>query len=171
MTAGSLERDVHAKAPILALGLGNLLLTDDGVGLRLAKELASAFTHEPRVEFVDGGTMGLSLLGVAEGRQAILILDAVGLGAAPGSVHALDETQIREFRSRRAGTAHEGNALGLLEALTLLGSVPDTMTVVGIEPDVIRTGASLSPAVEAAVGTAVAMADTILRRWLDSTLG
>jgi hydrogenase maturation protease len=171
MTAGCPDRDAPARPPILALGLGNLLLTDDGAGLRLVKELASSFVDESRVEFVDGGTMGLSLLGVAEARQAILILDAVGLGAAPGSVHALDETQVREFRARRAGTAHEGNALGLLEALTLLGLAPRTMMVVGIEPEVVRTGAAGSPVVEAAVDAAVAAAHSILRKWLDSTLG
>jgi len=171
MTAGSREHEAVARAPILVLGLGNLLLTDDGAGLHLVRELASSFGGEARVEFVDGGTLGLSLLGVAEGRQAILILDAVGLGAAPGSVHVLDEEQICEFRARRAATAHEGNALALLEALTLLGSAPHRMMVVGIEPEEIRTGDTLSPVVEAALNSAMAAAGSILQRWLDSTLG
>ena len=76
------------EAPILVLGIGNTLLMDDGVGVLLVEEfrcLSSLPADE--VEFLDGGTQGLALLGRMAGRRALVILDAVNLGATPGTVH------------------------------------------------------------------------------------
>ena len=160
MTSGSLEPDT-ARAPVLVLGLGNLLLSDDGCGLRLL-ELLSLQVTDHRVEFLDGGTQGLALLGHLEQRSAILILDAVGLGATPGTVHVLREPESGELRARRASTAHEGNALELLEVMTLLdGSLPP-IAVVGIEPEIVQTGAALSRTVEEAIPQALEQARTVL---------
>jgi hydrogenase maturation protease len=74
---------------------------------------------EEEVEFVDGGTQGLALLGYLNDRKAIIILDAVGLGAAPGTVHLLGSDEVVALGGRRAGTSHEGNALELLATARL----------------------------------------------------
>src|SRR5271157_1480534 len=102
----------RGKAPILVLGVGNALLRDDGVGLRLLSDLSrEGLALDGEVEFLDGGTQGLALLDRIAGRHALLILDAVKLGAAPGAVHAL-----REWREcgARSSTAHESNVSELL---------------------------------------------------------
>ena len=78
--------------PILVLGLGNVLLQDDGVGPALLGLLETLHGKDDRVQFVDGGTQGLALLGYLSDRQAVLILDAVALGAEPGSVHVREDT-------------------------------------------------------------------------------
>ena len=75
----------RGKAPILVLGVGNALLRDDGVGLRLLSDLSrEGLAWDGEVEFLDGGTQGLALLDRIAGRHALLILDAVKLGAARG---------------------------------------------------------------------------------------
>ena len=79
---------MNDQPPVLALGLGNLLLGDDAVGLRLL-EMLQAESADPRVEFVDGGTQGISLTGYLANRRGVLVLDAIGLGAAPRTVHVL----------------------------------------------------------------------------------
>jgi hydrogenase maturation protease len=159
MTAGS-----ASGAPVLVLGLGNLLLTDDAVGLRLLQVLRETQLPTADIEFVDGGTQGLSLLPVLSGRRAVLILDAAGFGAQPGSVHILRDDEVWNVRAaRRSRSAHEGNAVELLEAARLLGDTPEQIAVVGVEPDVIKTGIGLSPAVESAVPAAVAAAQQILQ--------
>lgn len=152
MTAGSTD--------ILVLGLGNLLLSDDGLGLRLLKALAA---EGAPAEFLDGGTQGLALLSHLDGRRALIILDAVALGAPPGAVHVLQGDAIT---AHRAATAHGSNALELLAIARLLGDLPPSVTIIGIEPDCIRTGIGLSPAVEAALPEALARA----REALESTL-
>jgi hydrogenase maturation protease len=154
--------DQLAPAPLLVLGLGNLLLTDDGVGLRLLEELQRSAEWGDTVDFVDGGTRGTALLGYLEHRQALLILDAVALGGGPGAVHVLRDEEVYSLRSRLAGTAHEGNALQLLRTARLLGGHPEVVVVVGVEPEVLETNIGLSPAVEAALPRAVETARQIL---------
>ena len=155
MTAGS----VDCHAPTLVLGLGNLLLEDDGAGLRLLEELRHDPRHGEEIEFVDGGSQGLALLGYLEGRASVLVLDAVQLGAAPGTVHVLDG---RDLQAAHASTAHESGALELLELARLVGQAPENLVVVGIEPEAMHTGIGLSEAVEAALPEALARARKIL---------
>jgi len=162
MTAGSPDR-----APVLVLGLGNLLLADDAAGLRLLEQLAKESLDGGTADYVDGGTQGLALVGELDGRGAVLILDAVGLGAAPGTVHVLRDEQIEGLRARRSSSAHEGNALELLEAARLIGCLPRHVVVVGIEPAAVHTGIGLSPAVDAAIPTALAAARKILESLQD----
>ena len=170
MTAGSVDAAPDTagapRAPILVLGLGNLLLSDDAAGLHLEAALLAERGASAQVEFVDGGTQGLALLHYLAKRRAILVLDAVGLGAEPGSVHVLRGPAIDGLRMRRSTTAHEGNALELLATARLLGDVAEEIVVVGVEPARIATGIGLSPQVEAALPAAIARARAVLESML-----
>jgi hydrogenase maturation protease len=147
MTPGSVER------PVLVLGVGNALLGDDGAGLLLLAELErDAEKWGDQVEFLDGGTQGLALLDRIASRRALLVLDAVALGAEPGTVHIL---RGWKHAGARASTAHESNVAELLQASTLLGECPEEVTVIGIEPARIETGMGVSGAVAKGVGEAV----------------
>ena len=168
MTAGSVDV-APVRAPILVLGLGNLLLSDDAAGLHLEAALkAERGGDSPEVEFVDGGTQGLALLDYLSNRRAVLVLDAVGLGAEPGSVHVLRGPAIDGLRVQRATTAHEGNALELLAVARLLGDEAAEIVVIGVEPAIVATGIGLSPEVTAGLGEAMerarAVLDSMLRR-------
>lgn len=162
------------SAPILVLGLGNLLLGDDAAGLRLVEHLAAESGYGDQVEFVDGGTQGMALLGCLTGRKAVLLLDATGLGGAPGTVHSLDGPAIEALAARRASTAHDGNALELLAAARLLqvvnGDAAPDIRLVGIEPARIATGIGLSPEVEQALEAAVLRARIELDRFVAQTV-
>jgi len=157
-----------SPAPILVLGLGNLLLRDDGVGLELLKRLEERFGDDPRIDFVDGGTKGIELLGVLEGRRAILFLDARGDGRAPGSV-TLNEAPLQidsgsdgaDADSMLAG-AHAANATGLLRAASLIGTLPEQLALIGVTPKELHTEMGLSSEVEAALPTAIEKASTWL---------
>jgi hydrogenase maturation protease len=144
------------------LGLGNLLLHDDGVGLRLL-ELLAAETQRDDVEFVDGGTQGLVLLPYLSQRRSVLILDAIGLGAKPGTVHLLRGEEIGRMRARRAETAHEGNGLTLLETARLLGEDLPNLVVLGVEPALVRTGVGLTAEAAEGAQRALEMARQVLR--------
>jgi hydrogenase maturation protease len=109
---------------------------------------------------------GLALLHYLSHRRAVLILDAVGLGAEPGSVHVLRGPAIDGLRAQRATTAHEGNALELLATARLLGDVAEEIVVVGVEPARIATGIGLSPQVEAALPAAMGRARAVLESML-----
>jgi hydrogenase maturation protease len=167
--------DEKARPPVLVLGLGNLLLGDDAAGLRMLEDLASsrAAAWGEHVEFLDGGTQGIGLIGEIEGRKGVVILDAVGAGTKPGTVHFLrspraangalyEETIGGGFEPFGAGrdnfrstTAHEGNARELIATVALLGCSPEELVIVGVEPHRIATGIGLSPLVEGALGAAL----------------
>lgn len=143
MTAGSPD--------VLVLGLGNLLLSDDGLGLRVLEEVSA----DGVAEYVDGGTQGLALLPYLAGRRAVIVLDAVALGAPPGTVHVLSRGVLA---AHRRVTAHGSNALELLDAAELIGDLPAEVRIIGIEPAKLETGIGLSAEVEAAIPEAAAAA-------------
>jgi hydrogenase maturation protease len=125
---------------------------------------------EGRVEFVDGGTQGLALLGRLGGRRSLLILDAIALGAEPGTVHVLDSPDLSKLDVRstaaRSTTAHESSATELLRFAALLGELPEHVVLAGIEPDTLTTGIGLSARVAAAIPAAAEKARTIVSKLL-----
>lgn len=141
--------------PILVLGLGNMLLSDDGVGPVLLEQLAvSEGRWNGQVEFLDGGTQGLALLGHLSGRRALIIVDALKRGSVPGTVHRLTLPELRAVSPGRANSGHESNAGELLAAAQLLDELPDQLFVVGVEPEQITTGVGLSASVRQALPAA-----------------
>ena len=156
-------------APVLLLGLGNPLMADDGAG----QELLSRLTPEasgwgPQVEFVDGGTQGLALMGVLEGRKAVVFLDAIQLGDKPGAVHVLNGEELMGMGARPAMTAHEGSAPQILAALELLGEAPKEIRMIGIEPERVGLGIGLSSAVRASLGLAATFAKVAVNQFIGS---
>ena len=154
------------RAPILALGLGNLLLTDDGAGLTLLQQLQESRDWGPEVEFIDGGTRGIVLLGYLEDRRALLVLDAMALGDAPGAVRVIEGYEEFLHMASAPGSAHEGNALQLLQSAYLLGTAPAKVAVVGIAPAELETSIGLSERVKAALPAALREAERLLNGFL-----
>jgi hydrogenase maturation protease len=149
-----------ASAPVLVLGIGNVLLGDDGVGVRVVTELArlveqGGATVSPDTRLVDGGTLGRDLLPLVRGAAALIVVDAAELDAVPGTVHVLRDEEIGQGHS--PGAIDRGGLLDLLIAATIAGDLPDRLALVGVEPDTITTGLALSPSVEAAVPRAIGL--------------
>jgi hydrogenase maturation protease len=152
-----MSADIESSVPpLLVLGIGNALLADDGLGLALLQSLRQEFEGDARVELVDGGTQGMLLVGLLEGRRALLLLDAVQLGARPGQVHV--ELEPERVTSKRGLGAHGGNASELLASASILNILPERVVLVGIEPAEIHTGMQLSPIVRRALPAALAEA-------------
>lgn len=107
------------------------------------------------MEFLDGGTQGMALLGFLVGRRAVVFLDAVALGAAPGTLHRLRNQEVLRATSGARMTAHEASAGDLLRAAALVGQLPPEVVVIGVEPASLETGVGLSPAVQRSVPAAL----------------
>jgi hydrogenase maturation protease len=160
MINGSVSK--HPMAPILVLGLGNILLHDDGLGPNLLGELGKHYQHNENLEFMDGGTQGLALLGRIEARRALVILDAVATGHEPGSVCVLEGQEVIRFAMNRASSAHEGNAGELLATAAFLGELPDKCYIIGVEPKDLDTGMGLSRDVHKSLKAALKKAQHVL---------
>ena len=158
-----IDGSVETVAPVVVLGIGNPLLSDDGAGLVLLEQVRGSDSWPERVEWVDGGTQGIALLGVLSQRRAAVILDAVQSGSPPGTIHMLGMDELRRFGAPGSVSAHEGNSLQLLGAAELVGELPERVLVVGIEPESVRTGTDLSDAVAAAVPRAIEVVRDILK--------
>ena len=152
-----------SRCPILVLGLGNLLLSDDGFGLELLTRLRDSYGAKPGVEFLDGGTLGTALLGEIEGRQALLILDAVG-GGTPGQVSCVEDPL--RYPSPQGIGGHGANASGLLAAASLLNWLPEHVAVVGATPLSLATNIGLSDPLRKALPEAVGLAEATLAEFM-----
>ncbi len=137
------------------LGVGNTLLGDDGIGVHMIHRLSGWIEEwHGLVELIEGGTMGLALLGPISGRSALVLLDAVRLGSDPGTIHVREDREVLSLR-HRSDTAHESNAGELLAAALLLGELPDRLLLIGIEPARLDGAPGLSKIVEDALPAAL----------------
>lgn len=139
---------------IVVLGLGNILLRDEGVGVRVIEALAGRYAMPAGVEVVDGGTTGMDLLDTLAGCDHLLICDAVRTDAPPASVVRLADAEVPALFQTRY-SPHQLGLADVLATLALTGEAPATLTLVGVVPADLDLGIALSPDVAAAVDRAV----------------
>jgi hydrogenase maturation protease len=145
-------------AGLVVLGIGNALLGDDGLGVHAIGALRETPGLPDRVRLVDGGTGGLSLLPVVAGADALVLIDAVDVGAEPGSVHLLTGSgragsggDMDLYASLPRLSMHQVGVADLLSAARLTGGLPDRVVLVGAQPGRLEPDLRLSPAVAAAL--------------------
>ena len=157
---------VTSDSKILVLGLGNTLLSDEAVGVRVVENLQNhpdAVHHN--LKLMDGGTMGLTLLVDMEDADAIIILDAGQLGTKPGCLQVFEGEQMDRFLRNRGRNPHDIGLDDLMDGLRLRQAVPDKRALICIQPKTIAVGEHLSNEVEQAVPQAVKAVFEILNRW------
>ena len=141
---------------IMVLGVGNLLFTDEGVGIHAVKTLLERYEFSQNVSIEDGGVLGINLLGIISEADDLIVVDAIRNGGAPGTLYRLEGDDIPK-RILAKNSLHQ---VDLLEALTLcqaLDKVPETV-IVGVEPEDIETlSLELTPPVQDKMGDLIAM--------------
>ncbi|PKQ31444.1 MAG: hydrogenase maturation protease [Actinobacteria bacterium HGW-Actinobacteria-2] len=152
-----------AVAPITVLGVGNLIMGDDSIGLVLLERLQESL-DDPRIAFVDGATGGMELLPVVQEATRLLILDAVA-GPVPGTVVTIDGDQVPRLLATKL-SPHQVGLLDLFAAARMLGTEPSEVTVVGIVPGHVDLTLNRTEAVTGALDEAVERATAVLTDWL-----
>ncbi len=160
VTAIEEERLPVAKR-ILILGIGNPLMTDEGVGVRVAEILMSSFDFPDGVDVVDAGTMGLGMLNLFRGVDVIIVVDAIeGTGHPPGTVLRLSPDDLAPNQIMHS--LHDVRFVDVLQAAELTGIRPEAECI-GIQVDSMEQWVTeLTPDVEAALPTAVDAVLTVL---------
>ena len=133
----------------MVLGVGNLLLSDEGVGVHVVRKLME-MALPPRVEVVDGGVRGLGLMGTVAGADCLIVIDAVRGGGPPGSIYRFDVEDLTKSPQMYKMSVHEVGILDVLHVSRLVGQTPNT-TIIGIEPKSLEMGMDLSPEIQAKV--------------------
>lgn len=143
------------ETEILVLGIGNLVMSDDGVGVRVAQRLVREYRFPPRVRVVDGGTLGLDLLPMLEGVDRLIIVDAVETGQVPGTCVTLVGEEIPVALETKV-SPHQMGLKDLLAVARLMGHEPREMVLFGVQPGSIEMDESLTPLVAARLDDLVA---------------
>jgi hydrogenase maturation protease len=145
-----------APETVLVLGLGNILLGDEGVGVRVAEALEAGYDFDPAVDIVDGGTSGMDMLDIIADRPHVVVIDAVNTGDRPGTLVTLTgEAAPAFFRNRIS--PHQLGLSDLLGALMLMDRSPRGLTLVGCVPESLDTSLDLTPRIAARLPEMVAM--------------
>jgi len=131
------EDQIMKSKQIMILGVGNLLFSDEGVGIRVAEALQDRYEFPENVRVVDGGTLGLNLLGVISEADQLIVVDAVRQGGEPGSLYRLAGEEIPK-RIRAKNSLHQVEFLEALTCCQALDKIPETV-IVGVEPEDITT--------------------------------
>lgn len=128
---------------ILVLGLGNILMNDDGAGVVVVRELKKTFFESENFKIMDGGTLGLDLLGYIEWADKLIIVDAVDMGFEPGTVIRAEGEDINPiFESKLS--PHQMGLKDILLASELTGKMHDEVILFGIQTESIQMEMTLS---------------------------
>lgn len=150
----------------VVLGVGNTLLTDEGVGVHVVEQLRREHADLDGVEYVDGGTLSFTLAGTMAEAEQLIIIDAAELRAAPGTVTLFENTAMDDYLGRgKRRSVHEVSLLDLLAISQLTDSLPARRALIGIQPQELGWGEAPSPAVAAAIPRACDMTLDLIRKW------
>ncbi len=137
------ERARVEKCPVLILGVGNILMRDEGVGVRVIEAMGER-PIPPGVELFDGATAGIDLLDALADRRKVIVIDAMDGHCEPGTVLRLCPEDLTPSPGQSV-SLHE---VGFLETLTIagrLGAAPEEVVIYGVQPQVVECGLDLSP--------------------------
>jgi hydrogenase maturation protease len=140
---------------ILVAGIGNVLLGDDGVGPYVARSLASSYVFDEGVEVEDLGTPALDLIDHVAGLDALIVVDAVNNGSAPGTLTLYRKQELTRHVPAMRLDPHSPALSDALWAAEFYGSCPQEVLLVGITGEVFEGACMLSEAVRASVEGAI----------------
>jgi hydrogenase maturation protease len=149
---------VRIRAAVI--GIGNLLLGDEGAGIHAIRALRERYSFPEGLKLIDGGTMGLDLLPYVEGLDKLLIVDAANLGEPPGTIRLMEGDNVRRFLDTKF-SVHQIGLPDMLFAAELQDILPPEVCIVGIQPAVIETGLEMSEALTRSFG---ALLDAIIKK-------
>lgn len=139
---------MDSRSPLLILGLGNLLCSDDGLGALVAQRIAESRTCPDEVKILDGGTLGLALLPYLEDAERAILVDAIQAEAPPGTLVRLEGEEVGPAVAARL-SVHQVGVSDLIEAARWHDRVPPTLVLLGSVPETTELGVGLSPSVQA----------------------
>jgi hydrogenase maturation protease len=152
---------------VTVLGLGNILLSDDGVGVHVARSLAMNPGAPQGLRAIDGGTLGFRLMEALTQSESVLIVDAALLGEPAGAMRLLESQELHDHVSRSGRvSAHEAGLSDMLTLARLEGWAPKHLALLAVQPQLVDWGDALSEAVAQSVPAACRKATDKVLSWL-----
>jgi len=145
----------------LILGIGNNLLTDEGVGIHVIEYLAENYSEEPNATYLDGGTLSFTLAGPIADHDNLIVIDAARLGRKPGTCETLLGEQMDRYLTGNRESVHEVGLMDLLDIARLSDTYPSNRALIGIQPESLDWGdkpsANVAPSIPEAANSAIAL--------------
>jgi hydrogenase maturation protease len=132
---------------IMVMGVGNILLSDEGLGVRFLDELAKVSLPE-NVELLEGGTAGLELVHLIQEVDFLIIVDALDAKAEPGALFRFKPGDIQVFPEQFEVSFHQIGIIEVLAMANVLGKAPETI-IFGVQPKSLAWGMEISPEIAA----------------------
>ena len=148
----------------LVIGVGNLLMSDEGIGVHTIRRFAEKYALPEGVQILDGGTLGLDLLYYLEGIENLLLIDAVDAGKEPGTIIRMEGEDVPAFLSMKM-SPHQIGIPDMLFAAKLKDLFPKQLVLFGVQPASLEISTELSLLVKPLVNTLVGHMVDQLTQW------
>ena len=132
------------KKAVIVIGLGNTLMSDEGVGVRVVQRLSDFAGRFPSVDFAEAGTGGLSILHLIRDKDKAIFIDCAKMWEEPGSIRKFTPQDIKGTKVLAHQSLHEADLIKIIEMAGQLGQCPDEIIIFGIEPQAVKPGCELS---------------------------
>ncbi len=150
-----MTNQTHKKDTVV-IGLGNVLFTDEGIGVHLVRKLSELQDKLPSVEFVDAGTGGMNVLHLIADRKKAVIIDCVKMGEKPGKIKRFEPADVQSVKKMAHFSLHEADILKIIDLSKQLGECPQDIIIFGIEPQSLDLGQSLSGTLQSKMDSFIA---------------
>ena len=127
------------------LGIGNLLLGDEGFGVHCVQHIEQHYEIPENIRVIDGGTAGILLAPFIEECDKLYVLDVIDLEDDPGSVHLFTDEDVRAGNVQTRMSPHQIGMLEILDICKIRGKVPEQVQYITVVPQTLETGMDLSP--------------------------
>lgn len=141
---------------VVVLGIGNILLSDEGVGVRVIERLEQTYCLPPNVEIIDGGTCGMEMLEQLEDLDTLIVVDCVRFGQPPATPVVLKGDDVPVFFKTKL-SPHQVSLSDVLASLEFTNRSPRRTVIIGMQPASMELGMELTPAVAASVDNLLAL--------------
>lgn len=152
------------KITVTVLGVGNILLQDEGFGVRVIEQMTRRFSFPSYVQVLDGGTLGMELMRFIDGSEKMILIDAVAGGKPPGTMYEFKNEQVKAYFKEKV-SAHELGIQDVLAVLDILDKSIGEMVVLGVQPESLDVSLELTPTVAAQVDAIIVKVLEHLRQW------
>jgi hydrogenase maturation protease len=143
---------------VTVLGIGNILMSDEGVGVHAVNKMMEEYRFPPQVELIDGGTTGLhGILPIVEDTDSLIVIDAVNGKGEAGSLYRYTLEDFRLTFPKKL-SAHDIGFVECMAVTEVNGRLPKSVVIVGIKPaDMTTPGMELTPGIEAKLDDLIGM--------------
>lgn len=132
------------KKAVIVIGIGNTLMSDEGVGVRVVHRLSDFAGRFPSVVFAEAGTGGMSILHLIRGKDKAIFIDCARMGEEPGVIRKFTPHEIKSTKLLTHQSLHEADLIKVIDLAGQLGQCPAEIVIFGIEPEVVEPGTGLS---------------------------